>query len=726
MTRLSFLAVLSRVGGWVRPQLPDSRGGRALFGILLGVGIVLRLAGLDWGVPPRENAASFYHDEAHVLADVEMPWEQFKTTFGEYEIVRPVFLWRILGRPLFALGTALQWNAPQTRVYEFAVLRFSTALFGIAGLIGVYLLGKRVGGTAVGLWALAFLVVMPGHWYYSQILKGDLLVATFFTFLLLAAFRIAERGDWVPYFAAGALLGTGTALKPTVLIAAPVLLAAHLARSWRERRWSALWGIGPVGGVAVAVMSFLLLYPYPFLDFSRLRFLFENPSMQSFVLRMDFSPETYQRVWQQYNKPPRVFMEMVYGRALQLTFLPALLLVAFFGFWRWRGEHLWRLILTLLLFGLFYHSLTFTDPLDDRYILPLAPLVVLFPALVVGVTVPNVSGRFFQLARVAVGVLIFSATTAVTALAYPSFGIVDHWEEAVAWVQERAHPKALVGQPVLISRWSLVFDRSKIEPTALITGGDDDRHVTRLANPAFIVVQREPWNYDHTFRYELEGVRESFQALLARYEPVRTFGREPSLFGRRLPRNRGMPVIDVYRRLRAPEKNIVADLLPSGPATLRNAPQSAVMFPQTFTTAELERASVSVTLDLRAVPDAWFEDGKRVRVGLVALWDGGALPQRFPNLPESETFVTNDRVWAWLQVLRPEDLRGRTTLSLAFDHPQGELWDVYDGFDENLRAHTSGTRRFATARFGVVLLGSAVPDGVLRVSEASIARLDAP
>lgn len=715
------LARLAAGGRRILSLLPASRAGRIVFVLLLALGIFLRVAGLDWGVPPRANAPSFYHDEGHVLGYVQMPWAVFRSTFGEYEIVRPVFLWRVLGRPLFALGDRLGWNDPQTRVYEFAVLRSLPAFFGIAGLIGVYLLGRKLGGARVGLWALAFLTVMPGHWYYSQILKGDIIVATMFTFLLLVAIRIVERGDWAAYAWTGVLAGAGTALKPTVLVAAPVLAVAHLIRGWRSRRPSQVFGSWVLLGVGLAVVSFLALYPYPFLDFSRWRTLLLEPSQQFFTLRGPASPQTYVDLWAAYNQPPNVFMTMVYGRFLQVALLPAALVALAFGLWRWWRERSWGLLLTVLLGVLFYHSLTFTGALDERYILPIAPLVALFPALIAAGALP---GRFqaapLRLFGVLFGSVLFGATAAVTAATYPSFGISDPREEAVQWVTERVQPKTLVGQPVILSRWSLVFDTSRVELTPLIVGADQERRVARLASPPFVAVQREPWNYDHTFRYELEGVRESFQDLLHRYERVQTFGREPVILGTRVPRNLGAPVVDIYERKRDVKIKTLVNLLGARTVQLESAPQSAVVFPRVFTAAELEDATVMVALDLESVRAGLIRSGKPVRIGLLALWDGAEVPTSFSDLPESSMFWTKDSVWAWLSVLRSENLRERSTITLAFDHSLGDSWDVYDGFDGSLRPQTIGRRQFKTVRFGVVVLGREEEGAAFRVTEAVV------
>lgn len=536
--------------------LPPTRGARITFISLLVFGIFLRTAALTWGIPPRDNAPSFYHDEGHVLSHIEPPWETFRQTFDWYELIRPVYLFRIIGRPLILLGRFFGWDDGGTRIFELAVLRTIPAAFSIAALVAVYAVGRALGGVRTGLWALALLAVMPGHWYYAQILKGDILVATFFAVALLITYRLAERGNWGTYLVAGALLGFGTAQKPTMLVAAPLFLLAHVLNVVRLRSVSALFSPRAWAALAMAAVMFFAFYPYPSINPDRFRTEAKRELFGSssglLSIRGDVRPQTYVNLWRAYNSAERPFMDMVFGRFLRASLVPAAVAAVVFGVFRavrWRDM---RLLLLVVFAALFTHSLSFGPAFDDRYVVPAAPFVVLFVALAAAGTYLTPSPpKIVRILGALLGSIVFFGTAAITWQTFPTFAFSDPREEAVQWVMREAPRGTNVAQPTLTGRWALVFDRARVTPVPLIAGGDTDRRVLRLAEAPFVVVQREPWHYDHTFRYEQEGVRPAFAEFLrAAYERVRTFGHEPALFGMKLPRNLGTPVIDVYRRVR--------------------------------------------------------------------------------------------------------------------------------------------------------------------------------
>lgn len=705
----------------LRNFLPESTVSRVIFVLLLALGIFLRVAGLDWGIPPRENAASFYHDEGHQLAFVEMDWETFRTSFGYYELARPVMFLRVVGRPLFAIGRALGLDDGRTRVFELVTLRSIMAAFAIAGLLAVYALGRAVGTTATGLWALAFLAVMPGHWYYANVIKGDIMMATMFTVLLLVAIRLVEDGRWSTYLWTGALLGFGTVLKITMLAAAPALLVAHILRAIRLRSFRAL--VSPRAGVAavLAVVVFFSLYPYPFINPPL--FWKEHGGPSGFLsFRALVPPATYAAVWEQYNGADRPFMDMIFGRFLRAALLPAVAAAAVAGVWwlfRLRDS---RLFLAVVFAAAFAHSLTFVYAFDDRYVLPASPYVALFAALAASAAwLPSSRWRLARGAGLLLGALLLLGTAAITGKLFPMFGLFDPREEAVQWVTSEAAPGALVAQPVLLSRWSLVFDRSKVRTASLITGQETDRRVTRLATPQFVLVQREPWNYDHTFRYELEGVRGPFDTFLQTFERVRTFGREPTLYRTLLPRNLGAPVIDVYRRARDLPTRVLLGLEPKGPLEVQGF--SVRVFPHAFTPADLERAFVRVTVDLGKLRKTWKSGGERIRIGVLALWDEQRIPAALNDLPEESALLTRDAAWGWLASIQPKDIEGHEKLTLVLDHPEGHIWDAYDGFDGSVSHRASGTREFRRVRFAVVTQGPNTGAGSLEVAEAFVGRL---
>lgn len=703
--------------------LPPHWWGRVIFCVLLGGGIFLRVAGLDWGIPRIENAASYYHDEGHVLAMVLADHATYVRTFGEYEVVRPVYFFRVVGRPLIELGTRLKLNDPGNRVFEFAVLRSLVAAFGIAGLVGAYLLGRRLLADAAGLWALAFLTVMPGHWFYSQILKGDLLVATMLSFLALAALRIMERGDLRSYSTAGILLGVGTALKVTTVVGLPLLLAAHLLRAWRSpSRLRALFPAKAAIAMALGLLGFLALYPYPFWDRDRLVTLLTEPQSQDLAPSFDIRPAVYARLWKA-NVVDVPFLDMVVGRFFTVALLPILAWTAGSAINRWRRRGDGRLLLLIIFFAVFIHTLTFSPPLDERYLLPGVPFVAVFAGLVVGGLGAS-SRSVGRRVGYALGGVLFFGTLAITATYFPMHGLLDPREETVAWVSSRAPAGALIGQPTIQSRWSLVVDSTRTEQTALIIEADGERRIARHARPDLVLVQREPWHWEHNFRYELLGpLRAAFDDFLRAYERVAVFGREPELLGHRLPRGIGSPVIDAYERRGDPREETTSLLtVPLPPFELQGTTVRVLEHP--LSADDLRGAFVRVRFDLRGLREVWGTPAGLLRLGILVLEDGSLPPEQFADLSEESALLTTGGVFGWLTSFRPaSEVRPHDSLSVLLDRPHGTFWDVYDGFDGALRPRATGSRTFSTVRLALVVMGPETSAGSIRVTEVSLGRL---
>ncbi len=100
--------------------------------------------------------------------------------------------------------------------------RFPSAVFGIASVYLLYLIGRRLFSERAGALAAALLAVTVNHVYISRLAMQESFVIFF---LLLASYcflRALEEQKW--FFAAGAALGLGLLFKYTVFIAAPIFL----------------------------------------------------------------------------------------------------------------------------------------------------------------------------------------------------------------------------------------------------------------------------------------------------------------------------------------------------------------------------------------------------------------------------------------------------------------------------------------------------------------------
>lgn len=712
--RMQIRSIFGRAWGVVQREfegalvLPAARWERRAVFLLFLLGSFFRLAGLDWGLSHDVPHGAPHHDEPHVIASITTPREQLKNEFGEYEIVRPIYMWRVVTKPIFVLGGLLGLNSPNTFVFEYVVPRSVNALMGIIGLVGIYLLGTKLAGPRAGLIALALLTFMPGHWYYSQLLKGDLLVATFDTLLLLAAVFIVERGSRFWYLFAGIVSGIALASKPSVLVILPILVVAHFWRAARERKASSLVSLNMVLALLGGVVAFALLYPYPFWNFAQFWKLLTEPQTQFF--HIDWSPTvgSFLQSWREYNAPPRIFMEMIFGEVLRLAFPISAALVLVLTMFSLRTRRASAYVLTAFAAFLVYHSLSFTGPLDDRYALPLAPYVALFPALVL------TGGGLWKISRaastaglaVAGGLLIYTA--GVTLVMFPTFALAkDVRLQVVDFLTAQVMPNETIGEFEPVGRQSLPLNRDRVSVVPLRSAGGHT-HVYRMTNPTYIVMQREPWFYDHAFRYQLEepSTKEDFAVLQDYYEHIRTFGKEFTLFGRPIPRFLGTPIFDVYKARGETRTPSVTNLLPAlGTATSFSSGQPSVhMSGRSFTPEELHETFVSATVDVTALRTIWEHDGDaRGTIGLVLSMDDAPVSEPLPERIEDPDFDIrgSDGRFIAITPLRSETLKNAQTLTIGlFFHRDGFI-TRYTGVDGKLVGRgVSQPLTFRTVRLG--------------------------
>jgi 4-amino-4-deoxy-L-arabinose transferase-like glycosyltransferase len=141
-----------------------------------------------------------------------------------------------------------------------AAHRVGSCLMGAVLVVGVGLLGRRVGGQRVGLLAAAVAAVYPLLVVLDGSLRSESLYAPLIAWLLLAAYRLVDRPGARRAVAFGAVLGlaaltrsealllgvlllvmavkrlpSGVRLRPTALAA---LVALLLVAPWAIRNWS--------------------------------------------------------------------------------------------------------------------------------------------------------------------------------------------------------------------------------------------------------------------------------------------------------------------------------------------------------------------------------------------------------------------------------------------------------------------------------------------------------
>jgi hypothetical protein len=342
--------------------------------------------------------------------------------------------------------------------------RAVTALFGMATVGAVYLLGRRAWGGGVGLAAAALLALNAFHVERSQLVEVDVPLTFFVAMGLAACVALAEAPTWRRHLEAGAWVGLAASAKYTGALLAAPLLAAHLvARSGSAgastaRRAARLAAAGGAAAVAFAATS-----PFVLVDL-RLAHA-EIATEQEHMQRGHFGQEG-SLAWREYAStlPRRVLgwpataaaaAGLVAGAAVRRR--PAAVILAAFvvayagvvGSWTMRSE---------------------------RYLLPLLPaLVVLAAAL------PAELARARRAWVLAATTLVLAAPSLAKLPAVYARAGHDPRTAAREWIETRCPPGAFL--------WMEAWGPDLLEPEDLwkLSPATRQRFLARGARPLYAI-----------------------------------------------------------------------------------------------------------------------------------------------------------------------------------------------------------------------------------------------
>ena len=230
-----------------------------LLAILLAAA-TLRLWGLG-SVPP-----GVYCDEAAMGTNAKMLGLTGRTLKGE---VLPLWVheatferyqsYQIVYQPVYQYTLV-----PFVRLFGLSsfVVRLPSVLYGVLGVLAVYLFGRGLYGATVGLAAAGLLAISPWHHHYSRICFEVISLPVFLAFGFHLLFRGLERPRCL---AGGAvLLALSTYAYPAGRLFVPILLltfaALHPRELWGARR-AVLAAAGAAALVAVPNLYVLLTDP---------------------------------------------------------------------------------------------------------------------------------------------------------------------------------------------------------------------------------------------------------------------------------------------------------------------------------------------------------------------------------------------------------------------------------------------------------------------------------
>lgn len=253
------------VASWLAP--PRRTDGLLLLGVLL-VAIVVGFAGLGY-----EVGKGYYTDEGHYLHHARrlLSGELFVRT-----MIYPHLLYHLDAFALWlaelhpgasvALTSAL-YGVGEGPDFDWLVLRLVAATLGVATVVPIFLVARRLAGRPAALLASAAMIFSAHYHDGFQVNICDVPSASFAAFCLLVVERLARRETTRRYLLAGGLAGLAAATKYPAGMVAVAIAGVWVVQRWRQRscQGGSRWGLPLAALVSMAV--FLLsnpsLFVYP-------------------------------------------------------------------------------------------------------------------------------------------------------------------------------------------------------------------------------------------------------------------------------------------------------------------------------------------------------------------------------------------------------------------------------------------------------------------------------
>jgi 4-amino-4-deoxy-L-arabinose transferase-like glycosyltransferase len=161
----------------------------------------------------------FYHWQANALAEGK-------------GFLNP-FVWQAVGTvkpsaahpPLYSLYLSVfSWLGLDTPLDH----RLASCLLGVAAVVVVGLLGRRVAGDRAGLIAAGLAAVYPQLWINDGMLISESMYVVFVGLTLLFAYRAWDSERWTDVALLGAVIGLSSLTRPEAVVLVPLLGVPYL------------------------------------------------------------------------------------------------------------------------------------------------------------------------------------------------------------------------------------------------------------------------------------------------------------------------------------------------------------------------------------------------------------------------------------------------------------------------------------------------------------------
>ncbi len=215
------------------------------FGLGLAcIGLVALVVRVSWVMFARRNFALrgddfFYHWQANALAEGK-------------GFINP-FTWKALGTlepsaahpPLYSLYLAVySWLGFDTPLAH----RLASCLLGVAAVVVVGLVARRVAGPRAGLVAAGIAAIYPQLWINDGMLISESMYVLMIALTLLCAYRLWDSRRWTDAAVLGGVIGLSALTRPEAVFLVPLIGVPFLfsRRTPFRQRMSTLLVLGGV------------------------------------------------------------------------------------------------------------------------------------------------------------------------------------------------------------------------------------------------------------------------------------------------------------------------------------------------------------------------------------------------------------------------------------------------------------------------------------------------
>lgn len=271
--------------------------------------ISLRFYGLDWGTNHQTGQFHAFHPDEQTLIDsashIGHNMRDIVASYGK----APMYLLAITAHTIGFITNTTPFTEDTTR-FTHLIARNISALLSTLTVCLTFLIGRKVGNTATGLFSALFLAFCTGHIQQSHYYTVDISLTFWVTLALYIALQLPTSKTRL-YMAFGITIGLATGTRLVGIWMGIPFILIHIVQNPPQNlenpsplTFTRLHLQSPTVwkkiGVAVAIGIIVLLICEPFLILDPTLF-FSNTDARRFIPSMQIAQGELVRIWTLYD-----------------------------------------------------------------------------------------------------------------------------------------------------------------------------------------------------------------------------------------------------------------------------------------------------------------------------------------------------------------------------------------------------------------------------------------